>query len=197
MTTRIGPPLVMAAFLALLAVGRGGALTPIDHTGVYRSQIGGVAIVLGRGEAIVSYSAVFGASAHICDWIAQGREQNDGSYAFKDNSGVIMLKRTVAGMTLEPTEGVPTYCGTGWPGDRFGYPPDSHGQVQTVRVERAYFFTAAPTPVRRKAYVVNGDHVLTLPCQHSDGKDFVLARFSGPEGATIGLLRKADLAPPD
>jgi hypothetical protein len=185
--------LLAVAAAALLLVTAAPALTPVDHTGVFESRIGEISIMLGNGEAIVSYSAVFGASAHTCDWIATARDDGHGAYTFKDGYGVVRLSLTIAGAQLEQIEGVPTFCGAGWPGDRFSYPPDRAAEQCTVKAERAFFYSAESTPSRRKAYVVRGDGVVTLPCQHEGGTDFVLARFSGPKSATIGLLRRADL----
>jgi hypothetical protein len=183
-------PLATAFFLVVTAAP---ALTPVDHTGAFESRIGEISIMLGNGEAIVSYSAVFGASAHTCDWVATGRDDNHGAYVFNDGSSVVKLSLTTAGAQLEPVDGVPTFCGAGWPGDRFGKEPAHVPERCTVKAERAFFYSTESPPTRRKAYVVRGDGIVTLPCRHEGGAAFVLARFSGPRGATIGLLRRADL----
>jgi hypothetical protein len=182
--------------LAMVAGGHAVAQAPVDHSGVFKSEIGEISIMLGNGEAIVSYGAVFGATAHICDWVATGRAEGNGTYVFKADTDVITLRLSVGGASLEATEGLPTYCGAGWPGDCFGMPPDRRVEACTVKAGRAYFYGTDSPPARRRAFVVRGDQVFTLPCQHNEGDDFVLARFSGPKGATIGLLRRVDLSCP-
>lgn len=184
---------MFGAGLAVLMSSFAAAQVAVDHTGVFKSRIGEISIMLGNNEAIISYSAVFGAAAHTCDLVATGREKGNGTYEFKDESGVITLKVTVGGVELASTDGAPAYCGAGWPGDRFGMPPDRRVEVCTIKAERAYFYSTDSPPAKRKAYVVRGDEVLILPCQHSEGQGYVLARFSGPQGAAIGLLRRADL----
>ena len=63
-----------------------------------------------------------------------------------------------------------------------------------VQVARSHFHVVGTTPPeRRKGYVIAGDRVEVVPLQHQGNEGWVLGRFRGPRGATVGLLRESDL----
>ena len=101
---------------------------------------------------------------------------------------------------METVAGIPSFCGANWPGDTLVREGAAALRTCRVTAARSHFHVVGTTPPeRRKGYVIAGDRVEVVPLQHQGNEGWVLARFRGSRGATVGLLREADLdcaAPP-
>jgi hypothetical protein len=190
-------PLLATVALALSAAFPCPADEPTDPSGVWTSQIGELSLLLGSDTLAFSYSAVFGPAAHICDGAGLAHRVAEGRWELVDGDSTIALAAAADGVRLEVTAGVAQFCGAGWGGDRLPLASRRSPLTCTVTAERASFFTVTGSnPEVRKAYVVRGDRVETVPVQNLEAQGFLLARYLGSKSTTLGLLRKADLACP-
>ncbi len=174
-----------------------GGQTPggggFDPTGVWYGMHGPLALVRAGDTLTFSYSAVFGATGHTCDGIGVARRVGDGRWEHVDDAGTVTFTTTDGEVTVEATSGVASFCGAGWPGDRFGGDGWKPAFRCTVAAPKARFLTAAPSPEPRPAYVVQGDVVEAVGLVNEGTPAWLLARFVGPERTTAGLLERDDL----
>jgi len=193
MTTR-PHPLLATLGLALLAALPGLAQAPADPSGGWASEIGELSVLRGGNTLAFSYSAVFGPTAHTCDGAGVARLVTEGRWDYVAGDCTISFLLAKDGFRGRVTAGVAPFCGAGWDGDVFPIASRTTPTPCTASAERTYFHTVASSaPEARKAYVVRGDRVETLPVQNLELEDFVLARFVGAKSTTVGLLRSADL----
>ncbi|HNX48908.1 MAG TPA: hypothetical protein PLS53_00750 [Thermoanaerobaculaceae bacterium] len=194
----------IAGAVLILVTGRFAAAqtpTPPDPSGVWRSSIGELSLLLAGDALSFSYSAVFGATAHICDGAGVAGLVTGNRYEHVDEQGTIAILLRDGEVRLETVTGVPSFCGANWPGDtlvREGSPTLRSCRVKVARSRFHIVGTIPPEP--RKGYVVSGDRVEVVPLQDQGNEGWVLGRFRGARGATVGLLRASDLdcapAPP-
>ena len=83
---------------------------------------------------------------------------------------------------MRTVQGIASFCGANWPGDEFtrqGYKPVTRC---TVSAPKAHFHVVmrAP-PLRRQAYVIQGDRVDVVPTCFEGGDAWVFARFQGSQ----------------
>jgi hypothetical protein len=165
-----------------------------DPSGIWESSQGTLSLMLAGDDLAFSYTAVFGATAHICEGAGLAKRSADGRFVYKDAQGSVVFLIGTDDVRLQPGDGVASFCGANWPGDAF---PNAKFRMPSpcqVTAARADFHTVGPLPPpRNRAYVISGDTVDTVPVQHTEGGDWVLARFKGPKAATVGFLRRADL----
>jgi hypothetical protein len=166
----------------------------IDPSGQWQGRHGVLSLMLAGDALSFCYSAVFGATAHLCDGVGVAGLVAEGEYHYVDDQGTVAFLVTHAGVSLRPVSGVPSFCGANWPGDEFtrqGYKPPQRG---TVAVAKTHFHVVGRTPPQpQRGYVIRGDRVEVVPACFDGGDTWVLARFRGPKLATVGLLRKDDL----
>lgn len=166
----------------------------IDPSGSWRNPQGSLSLMLTGDALSFSYSSVFGPAAHICDGAGVAGLMGNGLYHFIDDQGALAIQVTEDGVRMEQVAGVLSFCGANWPGERFSR--DGFAAAEEFRVITAVspFYVVMPMPpIVRQAYVVQGDVVQTVPTQHEQAGDFVLARYVGPEATTVGLLKTATL----
>jgi hypothetical protein len=188
--------LVLSLCLAYPAHAR--EIKTIDPSGQWQGLHGVVSLMLTGDALSFSYSAVFGATAHLCDGVGVAGLVADGEYHHVDEQGTVAFIITGQGVKIRTVSGIASFCGANWPGDEFtsqGYKRVSHC---TVSDPKAYFHVVMRTPpVRRQAYVLQGDRVEVVPACFEGGDAWVMARFKGPRGTTVGLLKKDALNCPE
>lgn len=189
-------------FCAFLFVGAGqlgaapaGAGDLSDPTGLWKGPQGNLALALAGDTLAFSYVSVFGEAAHICEGGGVAVRAGEGRYEYEDEEGTVAFLIGQEGVRLEMAEGIPSFCGANWPGEKFPREGFTPPRSCAITAARAYFHTPGPLPpLRGRAYVVAGDPVEVMPVDQTGENGWVLARFKGPKRATVGLLRETDLA---
>jgi hypothetical protein len=179
--------------LMLAWAGAATAQAPEEFSVVYQNDGGELAILGGANETRVHYAGSFpqGQSVGTCDCRLVLQKADASQWTLKDteSDGTLTLRMEPRQVTL--SGGSPECCGAGWPGDVFLKPRLKSLTACTVKAPRAYFHDSDAQHTQRKAYVVAGDSVQAyVP---SAGEEFLPARFAGPKGATVGLLRREQL----
>ncbi|MEZ4528663.1 MAG: hypothetical protein R2941_22345 [Desulfobacterales bacterium] len=169
----------------------------IDPSGQWYSLQGVLSLMLTGDALSFSYSAVFGATAHICDGAGVAGLVKNGEYQYADEQGTVSFLVDGRGVRMQTAEGIVSFCGANWPGDTFtkdGYKP---AEACHVAAEKSWFHVVMPSPPeKRKGYVIKGDRLETVPACHEGGDQWVLARYKGTKVTTVGLVRKDTLECP-
>lgn len=187
---------LVAAVVIAVSGSLAAAQAPVaaDPSGVWRSPIGELSLLLAGDALSFSYSAVFGATAHICDGAGVAGLVTGNRYEVVDEQGTIAFVVGDREVRMETVTGIPSFCGANWPGDTLAREGSPGLATCRVTVARSHFHVVGTTPPeRRRGYVIAGDRVEVVPLQHQGNEGWVLARFRGARGATVGLLREADL----
>ena len=166
----------------------------MDPSGQWQGLHGVLSLMLTGDALSFCYSAVFGATAHLCDGVGVAGLVANGEYHYVDEQGTVAFLVTEQGVTMRTVDGIASFCGANWPGDEFtrqGYKAVSRGTVAEPKVH--FHVVMRAPPVRRQAYVLKGDRVDVVPACFEGGDAWVLARFKGPKAVTVGLLRKEAL----
>ena len=167
-----------------------------DPSGRWTSAMGELTLALAGDALSFTYTAVFGASAHICDGAGVAGLVTDGRYEYIDEQGTIAFLVTDQGIRMATADGIASFCGADWPGDTFSRDKFQPLAPCRVTAKKAYFHVVGPLPPeRRRGYVLRGDAVAMAPALHA-GDEWVLGRFRSAKGTTAGLLRRQDLACP-
>jgi hypothetical protein len=189
----------LVAFLLILALCQVNPaysrdFPAMDLSGQWQGRHGVLSLMLAGDALSFSYSAVFGATAHLCDGVGVAGLVADGEYHYVDEQGAVAFLVTEQGVTMRTVNGIASFCGANWPGDEFtrlGFKPVARC---SVAAPKAHFHVVmrAP-PLRRQAYVIQGDQVDMVPTCFEGGDAWVFVRFRGPSATTAGLLRKEAL----
>ena len=188
--------LILAALTAaLLAVQVAPAQTPddrgFDPTGIWYGQHGPLALMRAGDTLSFSYSAVFGATAHMCDGIGVAGFVGDGKWEFVDEQGTVTFTTKDGKVTVRTTKGISSFCGANWPGDTFvkdGWKPAFRCKVIQPK---AFFFVVGTLPsARRKGYVVNGNVLEAIGLVNENSAAWLLTRFVGKDQTTAGLIER-------
>lgn len=162
-----------------------------DPSGQWKSMHGVLSLMLAGDALSFSYSAVFGATGHICDGVGVAGLWKNGEYRYVDEQGTVAILVDENGVRMQTVDGIVSFCGAAWPGDVFttqGYEPVTRCVVSEPK---AYFHVVMRNPPeRRRGYVLKGDVVETAPACFEGGDDWIFARFRGGKIATAGLLRR-------
>ncbi|MFZ1641967.1 MAG: hypothetical protein WAV07_11190 [Candidatus Contendobacter sp.] len=162
-----------------------------DPTGVWMGRHGPLALMRAGDTLSFSYSAVFGAAAHVCDGIGVAGFVGDGTWQYVDDEGTITFTTRSGQVTMGETTGIASFCGANWPGDTFtkaAWRPAFRCQV-TARKARLFAVSALPPP-ERKGFVVKGDWVEALDLVNEDSVGWLLTRYVGKSQTTAGLLER-------
>jgi len=138
-----------------------------------------------------SYSAVFGATAHICDGIGVAGFVGDGKWKYVDDQGTVTFTTRDGKVTMQTTAGIASFCGANWPGDTFtsdSWKPAFRCQVIEPK---AHFFVVGALPsAQRQGFVVKGDWVEAIGLVNESSAAWLLVRFVGKTRTTAGLLER-------
>lgn len=191
---------VLAPLCLLLLAPPAAAVEPpddrgFDPTGVWYGQHGPLVLMRAGDTLSFSYSAVFGATAHICDGIGVAGFAGDGRWEYRDEQGTVTFTTRAGKVTMQTTDGIASFCGAYWPGDSFAAEGWKPAFDCVVTAEKAHFLVVGPLPPEpRKGYVVEGDRVEALGLVNESSPAWLLARYVGRERTTAGLLERDALA---
>ena len=188
---RVYAALLLALCLSLASPAEPQGVRTIDPSGQWKGMHGVLSLMLTGDALSFSYSAVFGATAHLCDGVGVAGLVADGEYHYVDEQGTVAFTVSAQGVKMRTVSGIASFCGANWPGDEFT--PGGYEAVSrcTVSEKKAYFHVVMRTPpLKRQAYVLQGDRVEVVPACFEGGDAWVLARFKGSKATTVGLLRK-------
>jgi len=187
-----------SVLLLLIAVSAAATDAPaaaddrgFDPSGVWMGQHGPLALMRAGDTLSFSYSAVFGATTHICDGIGIAGFVGDGRWEYRDDQGAVTFTTKNGRVTMQVTDGIASFCGAGWPGETFT--PDSWKPAYRCRVAvpKAHFFVVGTLPSdQRPGYVVRGDWVEAIGLVNESSPAWLLARYVGKERTTAGLLER-------
>lgn len=169
-------------------------LRTIDPSGQWQGLHGVLSLMLTGDALSFSYSAVFGATGHLCDGVGVAGLVADSEYHYVDDQGSVAFSVTEQGVKMRTVSGIASFCGANWPGDEFtrqGYEAVKRCTVAEPKVH--FYVVKRQPPLRRQAYVIKGDRVEVVPSCFEGGDAWVLARFKGAKATTVGLLRKEAL----
>ena len=192
-TRALSRPLLSAAVLVVAAVAT--AQSPddrgFDPTGLWMGQHGPLALMRAGDTLSFSYSAVFGATAHMCDGLGVAGFVGDGRWEYVDDQGTVSFTTRDGKVTMQVTAGIASFCGANWPGETFveeGWKPAFRCRVTEPRVH----FHAVGTlpPDRRRAFVVQGDWVEAIDLVNESSVAWLLTRYVGTSRTTAGLLER-------
>ena len=183
--------LLLAAALAISPVrAEGPDDRGFDPTGSWYGQQGPLVLVRAGDTLSFSYSAVFGATAHICDGIGVAGFVGDGAWEYVDDEGTVTFTTKGGRVKMEATKGIASFCGASWPGATFSRDGWKPAFRCTVVAPKAHFLTVAPSPGPRKGYVVKGDVVEAVGLVNESTPAWLLVRYVGKNRTTAGLLER-------
>jgi hypothetical protein len=184
--------LLLAALIFFLPPAvTGQEFRTIDPSGQWKGRHGVLSLMLAGDALTFSYSAVFGATAHLCDGVGVAGLVKNGEYHNVDEQGTVAILVDENGVRMRTVDGIASFCGANWPGDDFTRDGYESATLCTVSVPKAYFHVAMRTPPdRRKGFVLKDDRVETVYTCFEGGDDWVFARFRGSKITTVGMLRK-------
>ena len=162
-----------------------------DPSGVWMGQHGPLALMRAGDTLSFSYSAVFGATAHMCDGIGVAGFVGDGRWEYVDKQGTVAFTTKDGQVTMRTRSGIASFCGANWPGETFHR--DSWKPPFRCRViaPKAHFFAVGVLPSdQRPGFVVQGDWVETIGLVNESSAAWLLARFVGKDRTTAGLLER-------
>ncbi len=162
-----------------------------DPTGVWMGQHGPLVLMRAGDTLSFSYSAVFGATAHICDGIGVAGFVGDGTWEYVDDQGKVTFTTKDGKVTMRTSDGIASFCGANWPGETFNRDCWKPAFRCRVTEPKAYFFVVGTLPSdRRRGFVVKDDWVEAIGLVNESSAAWLLARFVGKERTTAGLLER-------
>jgi hypothetical protein len=166
----------------------------LDPSGAWTSRIGELSLMHYADRLSFVYSAVFGPTAHICEGAGVAGLVGTDRYEYTDDQGTVAFAIRGAEVRMELLDGVASFCGAGWAGDRFRIEQFEPPTGCTVTVPHSYFHVVDHLlPERRPAHLSRGDAIEVVPAPLSGDESWILARFVGRQTTTMGLLTSADV----
>lgn len=166
----------------------------LDPSGSWTSEIGDLSLMHYADRLSFTYLAVFGPTAHICEGAGVAGLVGRDRYEYVDEQGTVEFVLAEDAVRMEVVEGIASFCGAGWAGDRFAIAGFALPVECRVTAERAQFHAVeVPDPERRPAWVTGGDRIEAVAARSSSARRWVLARFAGSRATTVGLLDRAEL----
>jgi hypothetical protein len=157
-----------------------------DPTGTWYGQHGPLVLMRAGDTLSFSYSAVFGATAHMCDGIGVAGFVGDGRWEYVDDQGTVTFTTKDGKVTMQTNAGIASFCGANWPGDTFrsdSWKPAFRCQVTEPK---AHFFVVGAL----QGFVVKGDWVEAIGLVNESSAAWLLVRFVGKTSTTAGLLER-------
>ncbi len=169
----------------------------LDPSGSWTGGVGELSLMHYADGLSFSYSAVFGPTAHICEGAGVAGLVGTDRYEYGDEQGTVAFVVAEREVRMELADGIASFCGAGWAGDRFAIDLFEPPAECAVAAERSHFHVVDHLdPESRPAYVLRGDRVEAVLTQHTGDRDWLLARWVGPVMTMVGLLPRADLRCP-
>ncbi len=186
MKPRICCVLLLIAGMGVAADNRG-----FDPSGVWMGLHGPLALMRAGDTLSFSYSAVFGATAHMCDGIGVAGFVGDGRWEYRDDQGTVVFTTKNGTVTMQVVDGIASFCGANWPGETFSSDSWKPAYRCRVTVPKAHFFVVGTLPSdQRPGYVLQGDWVEAIDLVNESSAAWLLVRFVGKGRTTAGLLER-------
>ncbi len=147
----------VALIVAAVATAQGPDDRGFDPTGLWMGQHGPLALMRAGDTLSFSYSAVFGATAHLCDGLGVAGFVGDGRWEYVDEQGTVSFTTRDGRVTMQVTAGIASFCGANWPGETLveeRWKPAFRCRV--TRAKAHFHVVGTLPPDRRKAFVVEG-----------------------------------------
>jgi hypothetical protein len=161
-----------------------------EPSGVWIGKDGTLALMRAGDSLAFSYTSVFGAAAHMCDGIGVARRVGPGRWEYVDDQGKVSFTGN-EGVSLHATDGIASFCGAYWPGERFHASARKPPFYCSVTVSKAFFHNVETLPPKaRKSYLIKGDKVEALTLVNESSVAWLLVRHQGKKQATVGLIER-------
>ncbi len=162
-----------------------------DPSGVWMGQHGPLVLMRAGDTLSFSYSAVFGATAHMCDGIGVAGFVGAGRWEYVDEQGTVAFTTKDGRVTMQTSSGIASFCGANWPGETFQRDSWKPPFRCRVTAPKAHFFVVGVLPSgQRPGFVVQGDWVEAIGLVNESSAAWLLARFVGKDRSTAGLLER-------
>lgn len=174
-----------------------GRDTRLDPSGSWSSPTGDLSLLLGGETLAFSYLAVFGKTAHICQGAGLAEEVDRNRYAYSDGQGTVVFAIGEPEVRLELVDGIASFCGAGWTGDRFdleGHRPPTNRVV--IRERSLFHRVDALEPKASGRVAIHGETVEVVPAPHAEDGAWLLARSAAAGSSVFGLLKRTDVGEP-
>lgn len=169
----------------------------LDPSGSWTSPIGELSLIHSDNRLAFSYAAVFGPTAHICEGAGVAGLVGRDRYEHGDEQGTVAFVLAATEVRMELADGVASFCGAGWSGDRFTTDRFEPPAGCAARVEHTHFHVVDTLDLERTHRTVGiGAAVEAVPARHTGDDAWVLGRSAGLLETEIGLLARADLECP-
>lgn len=169
----------------------------LDPSGSWSSPTGDLALLLAGKTLAFSYLAVFGRTAHICQGAGLAEEVDRNRYAYTDGQGTVVFSIGEPAVRLDLVDGIASFCGAGWTGDRFGLEAHRPPVHRMVIVERSPFHRVdALEPAASGRFAIHGAAVEVVPAPHAEDGAWLLARSAAAGSSLLGLLKRTDVGEP-
>ena len=170
----------------------------LDPSGAWASEIGELSLVHHANRLAFSYQAVFGATAHICEGAGIAGLVGTDRYEHGDEQGTVVFQLAETGVRMELSEGIASFCGAGWAGDRFTTDAFEPPADCTVTAEHTHIHVVDTLDLERTPFTLGlGSPVEAVPARHTGDEAWVLGRSVGPLTTKLGMLPRGAMACPD
>ena len=138
--------MLLGLSLSLASPANSQEFRTIDPSGVWKGLHGVLCLMLTGDALSFSYSAVFGATAHLCDGVGVAGLVADGEYHYVDEQGTVAFIVSEQGVKMRTVKGIVSFCGANWPGDEFTKGGYEALKRCTVSDKKAHFHVVMRTP---------------------------------------------------
>ena len=167
----------------------------LDPSGAWVSAIGELSLVHQANRLAFSYLAVFGPGAHICEGAGVAGLVGRDRYEYVDEQGTVAFDLAETEVRMRAVDGIASFCGAGWPGDRFTTERFRPPTRCVVATEHSHFHVVDTVDTERThATVGQGSPVEVVPARHTGDQEWWLGRYTGPLGSRLGLLARGDVS---
>jgi hypothetical protein len=166
----------------------------LDPSGTWTSAIGDLSLMHYANRLAFSYLAVFGPAAHICEGAGIAGLVGRDRYEYLDGQGTVGFTLTDTEVRMELSDGIASFCGADWAGDRFTTNSFEPPAECLVTAEHSHFHVVDTLDLERTPFNVGqGNQVEVTPTQHTGDDEWLLGRFVGPSITRMGLLARGDI----
>ena len=161
----------------------------LDPSGTWSGELGSLSLMHDAGRLSFSYLAVFGPTAHVCEGAGVAGLVGPDRYEHVDGQGTVALVVEARQVRLELVDGIASFCGAGWSGDRFAIESWEPPLPCEVAAEATRFRVVdVVDPELRPARALRGERVEAVAVQHPTEPELLLARRAAGDATVVGLL---------
>ena len=108
---RVYAALLLALCLSLASPADPQGVRTVDPSGQWKGMHGVLSLMLTGDALSFSYSAVFGATAHLCDGVGVAGLVADGEYHYVDEQGTVAFIVSAQGVKMRTVKGSLRFAG--------------------------------------------------------------------------------------